>query len=201
MDERVLLDPRTSRDDIDDAMVRHDWQLVDIVSPTEARPEQLVYAMSDGRSWLRLVDDARLGVAYVQATGPDSAAALAQVREALVTITPDRLWQQLKAQEPDARCQGLCWLAATGMSAPDASAVACVREALCADDPAVREAALMATSYLGWAELEQVLGERAEAEPVASLRRVVRALLDAWRARSSKPEPGVPGSAPKGPDS
>lgn len=179
-DERVLLDPRTDRDDIDDAMVRCGWQLVDIVAATETEPYQLLYATCDGRGWLRLVDDARLGVAYVQATGPGAATALDQVRESLATVTLDRVWEQLRADHAEARRQGLCWLAAAGLGEPEPRSVAVVCSALHSDDASVREAALLATAYLRWPAFERELAKRAEVEPIEALQRTARALLDAW---------------------
>jgi hypothetical protein len=75
-----------SHDQIDDAAFEHGWQLVNVRGASGTHPAQIVYAEAgeaDPLGYLQVVEDARLGVAYLSAEGPAAESLLLRASESL----------------------------------------------------------------------------------------------------------------------
>jgi hypothetical protein len=86
---RAVLAADVTRDAIDDAMARADLHLTNVVPGSSSIPAQLIYATARRPeapvSHAFLIEDVRLGLLYVAASGPAAQDLLSAVREHLPT--------------------------------------------------------------------------------------------------------------------
>ena len=171
---RAVLRAGVSRDQIDDALHRGGWHLSNVVPAAESQPAQLIFMTTDGGRLLYLVDDARLGLAYVAASGAEPEAVLAALADDLggfdlasAKDVDDRLSAAIV--DLPALARAVAVLALTG-DPSTAGSVAALTHCLRHADERVRAVALNAVAYAPWPALGGVLAELASGDPAPALR-------------------------------
>jgi hypothetical protein len=163
-----VLRDEVTRDDLDDAAVRRGWQLSNVLPASSERPAQIIFADVGLDSFLYVVDERRLGVMYLTASGADAAAMMACARAELSCYAADDHVELLDGDVAQVK-RGLALLVMHADTAR-ADAVRCLSAALRHAKPDVRSAALTAASYALWSELRPVLAEIAIKDEVSALR-------------------------------
>jgi hypothetical protein len=146
---RIVLRREVTRDDIDDAIARKQWRLMNLVPATATHPAQMLLLTEDRSHVLHVVDDAKLGLTYVVPSGPDAERCSREVRDALPTYGEDEIRASLaeSAGEKSAEARVLSTKLAA-LALPAAEADAALRAARTDGDRVVRDAASLALPYL-----------------------------------------------------
>ncbi len=170
---RAVLSPVVSRDDIDDAMARAGLSLTNVIPSSETIPAQLVFGTRGG-AVVYVIEDARLGVLYVAATGADAAAELARLGRELPFLGDDdhTALDAALAREPADPEEVVLGLATLIFSAAPHAPAALERlaRALAHPNTAVRGRALVAVTYAPSRALYKPLAAIRDADPEPELR-------------------------------
>jgi hypothetical protein len=191
-----VLRASVSRDQIDDALHRGGWHLSNVVPAAERQPAQMMFMSGDGARLLHLVDDSRLGLAYVAASGaaPEAAiAALAEDLDGFETTSGEQLASLLASAGADlaalARAVGVLALTADPSSAGALQAFeSCLRH----PDERVRALALNAVAYAPWPGLVETIADLARSDPSPPLRAAAGQWCALLGGGSAAADPGGP---------
>jgi hypothetical protein len=179
---RRVLREGVGRDAVDEAVLARGLALVNVLPEGPGRPSQAIYATPGGGTFVHLVEDLRLGVAYLSITGDAAAALDARLAMALAVEEPGAhlplLGEPLSAA--GAR-RGLALLVIGGTGSDD-EGVAAVERALASHDPDVRFAALVVTSYAQWERLLPLVDRIVADDVVPALRVAAVNVAAAMRA-------------------
>lgn len=169
---RAVLASDVSRDDIDDAMARCELHLTNVVPKYDDIPAQLIYS-ADAASHLYVIEETRLGVIYLAAVGPDAAALMKRVVAELPCIGDEDvalLDGLLSAGAADLEAITVR-LAACALCSPNTPpTVARLDRALRHTDRAVRNVALLCTTYAPTRALYAALAGMRDADVDLELR-------------------------------
>lgn len=188
---RVVLSENVTRDDVDDAAARLGWQLSNVLPADTGRPAQLIFSARGRRTFVYLVDDQSLGVAYLTASGDDADAVLAAACAELPFCAelPSELEALFRQDEPDADAVAVIarGLAIAALSAPTGihpagRRLALLQQALAHPDPRVRAAGIAAAGHARWPTLSAALEEMAGRDPLPAFRAAAAELGRAMEA-------------------
>jgi hypothetical protein len=176
---RVVLRDEVERDQLDDLAQRVGWRLSNVIPATAELPAQVIFSTRQALTHVFMVEDARLGAAYLMATGPECAKAEAHCRQ-LPHVDRDQLAEMLKPSASRAvRCRGLGLLVLLAGAEPEEGDPKILCDALQHADEVVRTSALTACSYAPWPALDAALRRVRQDDATASLRHVAQQLLAA----------------------
>ena len=168
---RVALNENVTRDDIDDAMFEGGFQLTDIVPAGDSHPYQMIYASADRSGLLYLIEDARLGLRYVQAVGGSQAQTLSFICDHLAVCTRESIALQLASPDDlGAHARALYGLALTTLPQTEDEDAKTIESALSHASPLIRRAALIAVSYAPLPALRAPLARVAMSDPDVAIR-------------------------------
>ncbi|MGW7685112.1 HEAT repeat domain-containing protein [Kribbella sp. NPDC054772] len=161
----------------------HDWDLVD-VGRIGDDPYVDVWRTEDGAVEIHYVEDGLVGLSYVTLYGDDVATARGQIEAGCALWSPaDALVAEQTAESRDDRLRAIYAAALSATGAPQTELVEAFRALARTDDDAgIRQAIVVATGYLPWPELVDLVRELGRDDPTDHVRHNAAVLLEGLRA-------------------
>lgn len=155
-----------------------DWDL-DGVGNVNEDPYVDIWLAEDESVEVHYVEDGLVGLSYVTLYGDDVAAVRDEIAARCNLWSPERALTALRAAtDRDDRLRAL-YAAALSAAGPDAALVDDFRAIARHDeDPGLRQAVVVATGYLPWPELVELVREMSENDVVDHVRHNAQVLLD-----------------------
>lgn len=176
---RLVLRPEAGPDAIDELAFEAGWQLSNVLPEGPRRPEQRIYAVGGGTSYLYVVTDQRLGVRYVHAVGAEAKSSLDRVASAVPVHATDDALELLDPSCGDSCRRGLAILA-LGDREPGEEAMARLGEVAKSRDVGIRMALLTAIAYAPRLARDALVAEF-EADPEPQVRRAAAEIREVCR--------------------
>ncbi|WP_253777535.1 HEAT repeat domain-containing protein [Goodfellowiella coeruleoviolacea] len=163
-----------------------DWDLVDVGRIGED-PYVDVWLAENGSVEIRYVEDGVVGLSYVTLHGDEVRPVRQQVESMCELWSSGEALAELRtATDRNDRLRALYAAALSASGAPDPSLVDAFRTIARHDgDPGVRQAVVVATGYLPWPELVELVRELGEHDPVDHVRHNASVLLDGLHKHAS----------------
>lgn len=178
----VILQPGVELDDLQAFLDGQEWNYEDEYPANDEAPYHIVWVTLDRRTRIRYVDDDVIGERYLFFSGRDAAAFGLATQHALDCWTLADCHAALSALDSGDRAS---WLIRAALCARtvDAHLLSWLEQASCADDPALRDAAITAMAYVCWPESIELLRQMAERDPDPSLREDAQLVLETLSGR------------------
>jgi hypothetical protein len=174
---RLLLVPKESvtGDDIAAAALDHDWWIHRV---RKESPREVIYRTDDAATTIHWIEDHKTGIPYISVMGANLNAVGGQVRDSVPTYSLDEVRALVeRAATADERVRAICYLGLAAPDAFDAAIFAVFERYLDDEDRDVRQAAVLATLYVGWPELIAPLRRCATGDAEAVLRQQADAIV------------------------
>lgn len=180
---RVVLVPDVTRVAFGDLARQHDWVPYRVAGPDEREPYTETWLAHGGRAVLQYTEDDLLDAVYVVVSGEMTDEVAPLVEAGLATIAVTDALQEFAATAPGGkRARPLAHaVIAADPDTVDERVLRALEEGL--TDPAreTRRVAVTGSTYLGWRDLDPLLGAVSDADPDADLRRLADQVLAAIR--------------------
>jgi hypothetical protein len=199
--ERVVLRETVTQDQVDDLSAALGWRMINVLPATDEQPSQMLFATADRQGVVYLVQDSRLGLAYLTGTGSGMADELCMARQRLEHYPDTDLAALLASPASDeALIAALGVLALLGGSEPSQAELDALDRALAHPSPRVRNAALVALPYAPRPPLEPRVAALATGDPDPVVRSnaasVLASLYGSGLTGEARPAPAAPERAP-----
>jgi hypothetical protein len=182
MSVRVTLAPATGRTEFEQYAFGHGWRLHDRVERSEMAPFEEIWLLPGDRGAVHYIEDHLLGVPYAVVTGGDEEAVAADITSGVATISLEQALEMVRwAKTSDERIDAVSFLAAAAPVEADPDAVEAFAALFRDPEPDVRQAAVFASSYPSWRELDEALEQMQRVDPEARLREAAAQALQAIR--------------------
>jgi hypothetical protein len=183
--ERFVLKPDYALSELRRVAWDLDWDIVDF-RREEAGAFVDIWTTYDKRTEVHYVDDQPIGMRYLTLRGEGSGETAEQIREKCDLWALSEARQALRVATD--RNDKLVALYAAALTAPDAqddSLVGDFRAVIHDPDAGVRQAVLIATGYLPWPGLVELVAQLRDNDPVEQVRENAGILLDGLREHGS----------------
>ncbi|MFJ8622356.1 HEAT repeat domain-containing protein [Kitasatospora sp. NPDC093550] len=175
---RLVLKPEFSEHDFKLVVWDLFWDVVDLGRKEDGAVVDS-WLTPGGEAEVHYVDDRNIGVRYVTIRGDGAADAEAELRPRCRVWALDEALAALhRAADRNDKLIALYATALTADDPEDRSVVEALADAARDDDPAVRQAVVLATGYLPWPGLVAVVEELSRTDPVEHVRHNARVLLE-----------------------
>jgi hypothetical protein len=151
---RLMLNPVLIESDISALAGLQGWQIY-AVKPADEVSYERIFTTPDGKNFISYVEDFGIGVRYLAVQGPDAAELSDRIPKLLPLVSRDDVLRMARnASTRDERVAAVYHIAAVSTPRFDSDLFQLILEALESDDAEVRKAAIFASSYPAWRELE-----------------------------------------------
>lgn len=151
---RLILNPVLTEEDISALAGLQGWPMY-AVKPANQVSYERIFRTADGRNFISYVEDYCIGVRYLSVQGPDTAILAARIPELLPLLSREDVIHMLRdASTREEEIAAIDHLAAIAGLQFDSGLFQLILKALESDDAEVRKAAIFASSYPAWRELE-----------------------------------------------
>jgi hypothetical protein len=178
--ERLVLTQQSVTEDVlSDVAWDLDWTL-EGAGRVGDDPYVDVWRTDDGSVEIHYVEDGMVGLSYLTLYGDDVTAVSEQLRARCGLWTPDAALAALRsATDRSDRLRALYAAALAATGEPDRSLVeAFLGVARRDEDPGLRQAVVVATGYLPWPELVDLVRELSQNDPVDHVRHNAAVMLE-----------------------
>lgn len=177
---RIALREGSWRDDVESFAYFEDLFITG-GSKSGEQPYESIWASADDALVLHYIEDPVLGWAYLQAEGEGAAQLIERAESALPAIPLEEAVSTAAAAEPGQPWVDALYLLAVSASPDEPADAGIVREfdrALTDGDTQAKQAAIYATGYLGWPELQAHLRRVAADDADDEVRRNAELMLE-----------------------
>ncbi len=167
----VLIQESVHPEEVNQMAYDNDWQLQDLVLPTETQPFEKIWLTASGEVAIHYVEDSMLGARYLHVDGENRDQTTALIRSRIATYDLDEIRQQLKtASDTNLAIRATYHLAAIAPEQFDPEFFGYFSLMLAHPDSEVRRAAVFATAYAPWVEFRPYLERMAADDAVEDVR-------------------------------
>lgn len=178
---RLVLNENTTEEYIERLGDRLGWRLVQRLAAAELRPRELIWLASDTTA-VHYLDNHLIGVQYLQVDGAEDADLVARLRSLLAVPSVESLVLEAVMSNSSTAAIGAIRRLAIGCSdRPHAGALSVFQAAFQDTDPAVRSAAVFATTFVGWPQFEPDLVALARKDSNVRVRELAQRTVEALR--------------------
>lgn len=150
---KVILRESVTGDDVDDAMEELGCRLINVIPSAQSHPGQSIYATRDRQRFLYLVEDGMLGLSYFTGSGEEIGAELDEIGKLLDCDGEGVLDELLLHGHEDASLARALSILVLTVEAPNGEHLSFFKESLEHSSNVVRNAALVALTYVLWPSL------------------------------------------------
>ena len=180
--ERLVLKQPVDSSDVSQIGWDFDWDLYDI-GDTSKEPYVDVWFTQDHSVEIHYVEDRLAGLNYITLRGNDVTPVSQQIRERCALWSPEDALQTLRrATNRDDKLRAIY---AAALSASGSQNDVLIEEfrAIASNEgaPGIRQAVVVATGYLPWQQLVQLVADMRDSDPADHIRHNAQVLLDGLR--------------------
>ncbi|MDQ0759473.1 HEAT repeat domain-containing protein [Streptomyces canus] len=178
--QRIVLAPGVTSDDIQRFAWDLDWNAVD-AGDLAADVVVDVWTTVDGRTEIRSVEDRPIALFYFTVHGDNRDRVIGEIEEACpVWHFEDAVAAMGRASSRDEKLVAVYAAALSATSDDRQEEISLLRSLAQDSDPALRQAVLVATGYLGWPELISLVEEIGQNDPEEFIRHNSAILLEGF---------------------
>ncbi len=164
------------------------WLITDFVPEGRRQVDALfeeVFTANDEATHLRYIEDPTIHLHYFIVSGAQQKGTLREISDAVATYTAADIRELMKAASTPQQREKALYLAALATT-PETTATTLryLQDALTTDSVAVRRAAIIASVYTGWSELQKTVQRIADEDMDDDLRKLANQALARWASRS-----------------
>ncbi|MFF8958233.1 HEAT repeat domain-containing protein [Streptomyces sp. NPDC014894] len=188
--QRIVLHRQVTPDDIQDVAWDLDWNAIE-VGIRDSGSLVDVWRTNDGETDIRFVQDFPIGTCYLLVSGRGVESVTENIRSRAFTWTfTEALSFTRRAAGRDDTLAGIYAVALSADSTDRDAAVELLHSMTRSPDPGIRQAVVIATGYLGWPELIDLVEEIHRTDAVYEVRANAGVLLDGLRRHDTSTDEG-----------
>ena len=172
-DLKIILKESVFEDDVDLYAWQQNWELYDVYLRTEKTPLTKIWTTSDEQTGIHYFEDFYINTRYLLLRGQNKEKIAEKIRASLDTYTLDEIRTKLQKQNIIPKNEYINTVLSLGVAINqeyDREFFNDFIELMSNSDPDVREAAIFATTYLGWKEFYEPLQRLKNEDPNPSVR-------------------------------
>jgi hypothetical protein len=147
-----------TRQQVDSLAWDENWYSHDLIPPTEEAPYEEVWITQDDQTTIHYIEDPLISIRYFFIEGSNQEEVVSRIRSSLDTYKRDEICEMMKNAVETKPCVAAIYhvgIAAT--QEYDTEFFEFFKFAFSHHDPKVRNAAILATGYVGWQEFREPL--------------------------------------------
>lgn len=183
--ERLVLKQQPlTRTVLSDVVWEYDWDL-EGAGRIGDDPYVDYWQTADGSVEIHYVEDGMVGLSYVTLYGDDVSIARSQVESLCALWSPPEALAAERATTDRDRLRAIYAAALSASAPPDRELIDAFKAlARTDDDPGIRQAVVVATGYLPWPELVELVEELSRDDPTEHVRNNAAIMLEGIRLHS-----------------
>lgn len=186
---RIALQESVTQKEVTAAGWRLNWLWQDVFPRSQNNPHEIKWVTRDKQTSIHYMEDFLIEVNYILAKGKDANEVIEQVRASLATYSEDDvrvMWEQ--ATSPKQKVRAIYFAAIAAPQKYDPESFRFFERAFTDPDGEVRMAAIVASGYLGWPELKEILQQLTEGDPDADVRKNAQLMLEGMKETQASDE-------------